>query len=200
MPSTQYHASRSKPAIAGGKVMIAVMAGQHAPAIATTEDWARWRRLTPAIWTTVNLRHVSPAEILPAVSVALHRWAARPDQLILLGEGDLGRRALELVLQGHIDCAAILAVDIPSHPLSFRITPAAAAIRLVAHQDGSETAGDDLLGNLQAADIDARIIRLQPRGANDVRATASAIETFLLELVATVSRLVKQVRQRSSIG
>lgn len=170
-------------------VIVAVFIGPDGPAIGITKDLERWRRLTPlAGWTAINLTSTARSEILHGVAAVLERKHIAAHQLILFGGGLAMRRARELVLQGTLVCAGMLAIDIPCTPLTFRVMPTAAAIRLVLLHRGSKGAPDGLVRALQAADLDERIITLNPIGSGDARAVASATETFALELVATVGR------------
>jgi hypothetical protein len=169
------------------QVIVAAFIGPHGLAVGTAKDLARWRRLTPlADWTTITLANTARSEILRSVAAVLEQKHIAAHQLILLGGGIAMRRALELVLQGARVCAGILAIDIPCTPLPFRIMPTAAAIRLVV-QGGSHSTSHDLVRALQVADLDRRIITLTV-GRSDARAAASAAETFILELVATIGR------------
>jgi hypothetical protein len=58
----------------------------------------------------------------------------------------------------------------------------------IVHHDGSQRPPDSLIGALSAADLDARTINLNPAGDSAADAVASAAETFVLELVATIGR------------
>lgn len=169
------------------RAMVALIAGPE-PSAVTPEDLMRWRQLIPAaIWAFVGPRKVDRTRLVDNIAALIKRRAINPRQLILLGCGDTGRCALELVAQGALDCAGIVAVDIPCHPLSFAIVPAVSAIRLVVHHDGSRPAGERLVDELQRADIDVRVIGLGA-AANGSAAIASAAETFVLELVAMIGR------------
>jgi hypothetical protein len=169
--------------------MVAVIAGPDDPRVATPAELPRWRALTPlALWSTVSVRDASPDAILHSVTAKLSRQDVEAPHLILLAEGKAARTALELVLQGALDCAGILAISVPCAALPFRIVPTAAAVRLVVQRQEHEDALRDLITTLRAADIDARIINLNPAGANDARSAASAAEAFVLELVANASR------------
>lgn len=169
--------------------MVAVLAGPNAPLVAMPAELARWRALTPlALWSTVSVHGTSPDEILRGVAAGLARQGADAHQLILLAEGQAARTALELVLQGTLDCAGILAIALPCTTLPFRIVPTAAAIRLVVQPEERGDVPVALITALQAADIDARITSLN---RHDTRAAASAAETFVLELVANASRQIR---------
>src|SRR5882757_8647722 len=133
------------PARPNARAMVVLIAGPE-PSAVTPEDLARWRQLIPAaIWAFVNLTKVDRATLVDDIAALMRRRAINPRQLILLGCGDTGRCAFELVAQGALDCAGIVAVDIPSHPLSFAIVPAVSAIRLVIHHHGSRQAGECLV-------------------------------------------------------
>jgi hypothetical protein len=171
------------------KVMVGVLAGPDAPLVATAEHLSRWRRLTPlAMWSTIPVRDAGADEILRGIAAELARAEVEARWLILLGEGKAARTALGLVLQGALDCAGVLAIAMSCAALPFRIASTAAAVRLVARCEASEDAPDDLIGALRAADIDERIIMLNPASACDAQTAASAAETFVLELVANTSR------------
>jgi hypothetical protein len=175
-----------RPAHDAAKVMVAVIAGPDTPLIVTPAKLTRWRRLTPlALWCAVPVHDAGPDAILHGVAAELARQGVQPHQLILLAEGKTGRAALELVLQGTLACAAILAIAVPCTALPFAVVPTAAAVRLVV--DCEDTPAD-LIRALRAADIDARIIRLDPQASRDARTVANAAETFVLELVANASR------------
>jgi hypothetical protein len=166
--------------------MVAVLAGPDTPLVATPAELPRWRALTPlALWSTVYVRNVNSDEILHGVAALLARQDAEAHQLILLAEGQAARAALELVLQGALDCAGILGIAPPCAALPFRIVPIAAAIRLVVQHEERGDVPVALITALQAADIDTRITSLNRQ---DTRAAASAAETFVLELVANASR------------
>ena len=182
-----------RPAHDVSNVMVAVVAGPDAPLVATAGALPRWRRLTPlAVWSTLPVRDASRDEILRGVAALLARYDVHAHQLILLTEGKAGRTALELVLEGALDCAAILAIAVPCAALPFPILPTAAALRLVVDCDDASA---DLISALRNADIDTRIIRLSPAASRDVRTVASAAETFVLELVANASRQIRHQRR-----
>ncbi len=169
--------------------MVAVLAGPDAPLVATLAELPRWRALTPlALWSTVSVRDAGPDEVLHGVAAELVRQGVGAPQLILLAEGKAARTTLELVLQGALDCAGLLAIALPCAALPFRIVPTAAAIRLVVQRGERGDVPADLITALRAADIDARITSLDPTVARNARTAASAAETFVLELVANASR------------
>jgi hypothetical protein len=189
MPTLSPYKTAIRPAHDAAKAMVAVMTGPDAPLIVTPAKLTHWRRLTPlALWCAVPVRDAGPDAILHSVAAELARQGVQPHQLILLVEGKTGRAALELVLQGALACAAILAIAVPCGALPFAIVPTAAAARLVVD---CEDAPNDLIGALRAADIDARIIRLDPQASRDARTVANAAETFVLELVANACRQIR---------
>lgn len=170
---------------------VAVVSGPDAALVATPEELRRWRRLTPlALWSAVSVRGVTPDailsdEVLHGVAAELERQDVEAHRLILLAEGKAARATLELVLRGAIDCAGLLGIAVPCAALSFRIVPITAAIRLVVRREDTPA---DLITELRATDIDARIIAFDLAAANGARAAASAAEAFVLELVANASR------------
>jgi len=169
--------------------MVAVLAGPDAPLVATPAELPRWRALTPlALWSTVSVHGAGSDQILRGVAAELVRQDVGAPQLILIAEGKAARTALELVLQGVLDCAGLLAIALPCAALPFRIVPTAAAIRLVVQRAEHEDTPADLIAALRVADVDARITSLDPTVARDARTAASAAETFVLELVANASR------------
>jgi hypothetical protein len=186
MSSTDHstiHAARH-----GARPTIALITGPELAPAGLAEDLTRWHRLMPsATWTSVRLAELNPTSIVHCVAALRIRRSLERGQLILFGTGDTARRALELVVQGALDCAGMLAVDIPCSPLSCRVAFVPTAIRLVVSRDGSLPPDEDLVGQLRHADIDLRVIGLGPAAANKA-AIASAAETFLLELVAMVGR------------
>jgi hypothetical protein len=192
------HGIAARPARAAAKVLVAVIAGPDAPLVATPAELLRWRALTPlALWSTVSVHVASPDEILRGVAAELARQDVGAAQLILLAGGEAARTALELVLQGALDCAGILAIALPCAALPFRIVPTTAAIRLVVQRWDRGDVPADLITALRAADIDARITSLDPTAAREARTAARAAETFVLELVANASR---QSRHQSRLG
>jgi hypothetical protein len=185
--SPHWTAARSQRTAA--KAMVAVLAGPEARLVATPAELPRWRALTPlALWSTVSIRDTSPDEILRGVAAELARQGAEAHQLILLAESKTARTALELVLQGILDCAGILAIALPCAALPFRVVPTAAAVRLVVQHEERGGVPAALITALQAADIDTRITSLD---RHDTRAAAGAAETFVLELVANASRQIR---------
>jgi hypothetical protein len=184
--------SRLDTPVMAAEVMVAVITWQAAPAMPAGADLARWKRLNPlAIWTQILLP-TGPvcswrAAMVEAVTAALNRRHMRSAQLILLGTGEAGRLALELVLEGQFACAGIVVIDVACGPLPSPIAPTTTAVRLVAHDEPGAAQQDGLVTALRGADIDERIIMLKPSGAHDAQTIASAAKAFLLELVATVS-------------
>src|ERR1700758_4022021 len=107
MAARPHSAVVAKAARQAAPVMVGVLAG---PAVGLSKDSSRWRRLTPlAVWTSINLRNTARTEILRSVAAVLDRQSMPARQLILIGEGAVARRALELVLQGALVCACIIA-------------------------------------------------------------------------------------------
>jgi hypothetical protein len=189
MPVRSPYGIATQPARTAAKVFVAIVTGSDAPLVATPEMLRCWRRLTPlAVWSAVSVGRGNSEEILRSLATQVARQNVEPHRLILLAEGNTARAALELVLQGVIDCAGLIAITAPSAPLSFPIVPTAAAIRLVVRHQDRQDAPADLITALSASYVDTRIIGFDGLAANDLRAAASAAETFVLELVANASR------------
>ncbi|WP_050422208.1 hypothetical protein [Bradyrhizobium tropiciagri] len=189
MPENPHSAIATRPHRANARVLVGVLVAPDAAAIAVPETFARWQRLTPlATWLPIALRETSYAGILSGVAAALDRVDVPPRQLILLGEGSIARRMLELTLKGELPSGGIVAIDVASEALPFPVVPTVTAIRLVIHHNDEAPQGS-LIGALRAADLDARIINLDlTAGHGTQAAAASATETFVLELVATIGR------------
>jgi hypothetical protein len=166
-------------------VLVGVLGGPDKESVGIARHLPRWRRLTPlASWTVINTTETSRTGILQGVAAALDQRNVPPRRLVLLGEGDIARLALELVLERALDCSGILGVGVFRAALPSPIIPTAAAIRLVVHGRSQRTG--DLIGALRSTDMDVRIIRLNSGTARDVSWAGEAAETFVLELVATV--------------
>ena len=189
MSESPHSAITARPRRATTGVLVGVLVAPDAASIAVPETFARWRRLTPlATWLPIELRETGHAGILSGVAAALDRVGMTPRQLILLGEGPVARRMLELTLRHELPCGGIVAIDVASDALPFHIVPTVTAIRLVVHRTDDAPQGS-LIGALRAADLDARIIHLDlTAGRGTEAAAASATETFVLELVATIGR------------
>jgi hypothetical protein len=145
-----------------------------------------------ADWTSIDLsrapRSLERDWVERTLVGNLNRRHMRFGQLVLLGERDAGRLALELVLDGTLECAGILAVDVALTPLRADVVPTLTAVRLVLHESEAHAAGhNNLLDVLRNADIDERIMMLPSKGGEWADATARAAETFLSELVARTS-------------
>lgn len=189
MSESPHSTIAARPRRATARVLVGVLGAPDTASIAVPETFARWRRLTPlATWLPIELRETSYAGILTGVAAALDRVDMIARQLILLGEGPLARRMLELALRGELPCGGIVAIDAASDALPLPILPTVTAIRLVVHHNDDAPQGS-LIGALRAADLDARIIHLDlAAGHGAEAAAASATETFVLELVATIGR------------
>ena len=187
MSESRQSAIPASPIRPGASVLVGVMAAPDVPAVAVPQTLERWRWLTPlATWIPIELGEPGDAGMLCGVAAALDRFAMAPWQLILVGEGPVAQSALELVLRGVLPCGGMIAIDISCGALPFRIVPTVTAIRLVVHHDDYEEPPSKLISAVRAADLDARIINLNAAGCA-AEAAASATETFVLELVATIA-------------
>ena len=194
MSGSRQSAIPASPIRPDASVLVGVMAAPDVPAVAVPQTLERWRWLTPlATWMPIELGEPSDAGILCGVATALDRFGMAPRQLILVGEGPVAQSALELVLRGVLPCGGMVAIDISCGALPFRIVPTVTAIRLVVRHD-YEQPPSKLISAVRAADLDARIINLNAVGCA-AEAAASATETFVLELVATIGH-----RTREGVG
>ena len=118
-------------------------------------------------------------------------------QLVLIRKEACGLLALEIVLDGAIECAGVLGVDIPDAPLHSPISPTMSSVRLVFHEGQPNGNSPCLREVLRANDIDTRVTMLPPRTGNtDDDATFRATKTFLGELIAKACR--KPAREQRS--
>ena len=194
MSGSRQSAIPASPIRPDASVLVGVMAAPDVPAVAVPQTLERWRWLTPlATWMPIEFGEPSDAGILCGVATALDRFGMAPRQLILVGEGPVAQSALELVLRGVLPCGGMVAIDISCGALPFRIVPTVTAIRLVVRHD-YEQPPSKLISAVRAADLDARIINLNAVGCA-AEAAASATETFVLELVATIGH-----RTREGVG
>ena len=138
---------------------------------------------------------------------ALHRTAAAAatarslpmSQVILLGAGEAGRVAVNLVLRGVTPAMGVIGIDIAPTPAPTRIMPTAARIRLVqrrTNEDAQAAGFRALVEAMRRQEIDVRSMVL-PEAANDAAGvTLRASGSFLVELVANASRLPLAARRR----
>lgn len=198
--TTEPHTAQSNAAGSPGQgqVLVAVVGHGRSAEIPAFAGLASWKRMIPlADWMSVDLRHAPQSLdrdwVERTLVSALDRRHIRPGKLVLLGEKEAGRLALDLVLDGTIECAGILVVDVPCMPLRVRIVPTLAAIRLIVREGATRVIEQsNLLDDLRGADVDERIMMLPAKDIDFSEATARAAETFLVELVARASHQISE--------
>jgi hypothetical protein len=153
-------------------------------------DQAHWQLTNPlADWVSIDVRETPKLSdafwLQRKLSEPLDRRHMQFGQLVLLGRGDAGRLALDLVLEGALSCAGVVGIDIPCAPLRTTIAHTTASVRLVLH-NGEVSRPDSirLINSLRREDVDTRVMVLPSVGTGGAEATARAAGTFLFELVA----------------
>jgi hypothetical protein len=135
------------------------------------------------------------------VTAAANR-SVQMSQTILLGAGEAGRLALDIVLQGIVPAMGVIGLDIAPGPVPSHIAHLAAMVRLIHHRTGEHAPPDfhAVVEALRRHDMDVRTMMLpdaaQPdpgQMASDVMQRAGA--TFLAELVANASHLTLATRR-----
>ncbi len=175
------------------QALVAVVTGGADEETGGPVDLVRWRRVNPlADWIRIDMREAprssDGAWLRRQLSELTDRRHMQPGQLVLLGWRNAGRIALDLVLNGALTCAGIVAVDIPCATPRGTIAPMTAGIRLVLHEgEVSRTDEGNLINVLRREHADTRIMMLPSVGFDVAEATVRATGTFLFELVAKAS-------------
>jgi hypothetical protein len=116
----------------------------------------------------------------------------QPSQIILLGSGEAGRLAVDLVLRAAILCAGVLGLDISLEEALPRVLPSATMVRLVQHSmdDHPQAARFRvLIEAMQRRHLNVRSMILPHVAQATPAVTRRAGATFLVELVANASRI-----------
>ncbi|MGL5168343.1 MAG: hypothetical protein ACRC9K_20860 [Afipia sp.] len=175
------------------QALVAVVTGGADEETGGPVDLVRWRRVNPlADWIRIDMREAprssDGAWLRRQLSELTDHRHMQPGQLVLLGWRNAGRLALNLVLNGALTCAGIVAVDIPCATPRGTIAPMTAGIRLVLHEgEVSRTDEGNLINVLRREHADTRIMMLPSVGFDVAEATVRATGTFLFELVAKAS-------------
>ncbi len=175
------------------QALVAVVTGNPDGEAGEPVDLARWKRVNPlADWIRIDMkdapRSSDGAWLRRQLSELTDRRHMQPGQLVLLGCRNAGRIALNLVLNGALTCAGIVAVDVPCAAPRDTIAPMTAGIRLVLHEgEVSRTDEGNLVNVLRREHADTRIMMLPSVGFDVAEATVRATGTFLFELVAKAS-------------
>jgi hypothetical protein len=186
-PASDANGARRSPA----QALVAVFIDSAQSLADARNDEAHWRLTNPlADWVSIDVREMPKLSdafwLQRKLSEPLDRSHMHFGQLVLLGRGDAGRLALDLVLNGALSCAGIVGIDIPCAPLRTTIAHTSASVRLVLHK-GSVNRPDGLrlINGLRRQDVDTRVMMLPSVvGPGGAEATARAAGTFLFELVA----------------
>lgn len=174
--------------------LVAVLMDGSQPVANPPGDFMQWKRTDPLTdWIRIDMQEApysrDGAWLQRKLSDLLARKQMQFGHLVLVGRGNTGRLGLDIILDGTIECAGIVGIDIPCLTPPIAITATTTSIRLVLHQDETNpTNGADLIGVLRSQDVDTRIMRLPFRGDDVPEVTARAAEVFLFELVAKACR------------
>jgi hypothetical protein len=172
------------------QALVAVFIDSAEPLADPRNDQAHWRLTNPlADWVSIDVRETPKLSdafwLQRKLSEPLDRRHMQFGQLVLLGRGDAGRLALDLVLEGALSCAGVVGIDIPCAPLRTTIAHTTASVRLVLHKgEVSRTDSIRLINSLRREDVDTRVMMLPSVGTGGAESTARAAGTFLFELVA----------------
>jgi hypothetical protein len=173
-------------------ILFAAGAGQE-QALAFARQWQP--AVPQAAFVGIELNDVVRQPDIAALGRGIAAVAAlrsiQLSQIILLGAGDAGRRALDLVLHGAVPGRGVIGLDISLDPAPSRIERTAAMVRLVQHRSGAHAPAGfyALVEAMQRKDIDVRAMVLPDTVQAASGVTLRAGGTFLAELVANASRL-----------
>ncbi|UAK23188.1 hypothetical protein [Sphingomonas nostoxanthinifaciens] len=153
---------------------------------------AHWASLVPGcafagLETNLAYRQIAFAPVRELVEHETKRLGLDPLQIVLIGFGMAGQRALDLALCNVLGNVSAIIVDLPPDGVVVGLPPAQGAFRFVQHHRDADPDGrffEELIHTLRRSAIDIRTMIL-PVG---VGATDRAIQTFLVELVARASR------------
>jgi hypothetical protein len=120
-------------------------------------------------------------------------------QLVMLGWHDTARVALELILNGAITCAGIVAVDVPCTLPRDPIATTAASIRIVRHETEMNSLERGLIDALRQQDADVRLMNPPAGGTHARDVTTRATATFLSELTAKACRQSSASKRSSHV-
>jgi hypothetical protein len=162
----------------------------------------QWQRSVPqAALVGVRLTHSTRQPDIAAlrrdVAAAAAARAVQMSQIILLGAGEAGRLALDVVLQGIVPAMGIIGIHIAPLTAPPRIDHAAAMVRLVHHRTGEEVPPGflALVEAMRQRDMDVRTTILPDLAQADLAMTQRAGGTFLAELVANASHFTLATRR-----
>jgi hypothetical protein len=136
------------------------------------------------------------------ITTAAANRSIQMSQTILLGAGEAGRLALDIVLQGIVPAMGVIGLDIALGPVPSRIEHVAAMVRLIHHRMGEEAPPGfhAVVEAMRQRDMDVRTMMLPDPAQPDPAQIASGVmqragATFLAELVANASHLTLATRR-----
>ncbi|MBR1222449.1 hypothetical protein JQ557_30920 [Bradyrhizobium sp. U87765 SZCCT0131] len=174
------------------KVVVAVVTAGAAA------ELTLWRQISPAVgWVRIDVREAPQPDgrawLARRLTDLLGLRQLHASRLVLLGQGEAGRLALDLVLSGALSCVGVMGVDVSCASPPGLLQPTMARIRLISHADDAEAAGSlRLVDALRRADIDIRVMRLPSRAGDAVETMVRAASSFLFELIAIASAQVTE--------
>jgi hypothetical protein len=150
-------------------------------------------QVTPlADWIEIDLKPAFAPQrkdwLMDELSNALSIRQMQFGQLVILGWYNAACLALDLVLQGTLAGAGIVAVDAPCTPPRDPISVITSSIRIVLHEDQNSPAHAALVDALHRKDADIRLMTLPPGGPEARDITTRATAAFLSELTARACR------------
>jgi hypothetical protein len=136
------------------------------------------------------------------IATAATNRSVQMSQTILLGAGEAGRIALDIVLQGIVPAMGVIGLDIAPGPVPSRIEHLAAMVRLIHHRTGEHAPPgfQAVVEAMRRRDMDVRTMMLPDVAQPDPAQIASGVTqragaTFLAELVAKASHLTLATRR-----
>lgn len=160
----------------------------------------RWAAIVPrsafaAFQMDLASRKIMFAPIQKMVQQEAGKIGLALSQIVLVGFGPAGLRALDLAICNALSDVHVIAVDLPpSSSVGVGLPPARGAFRFVQHRRADDPDGkhfDHTIHLLRDACLDIRTMVL-PDGPDP---TDRAIGSFLVELVARASRYQPTVRR-----
>jgi hypothetical protein len=118
-------------------------------------------------------------------------------QVVLVGAGQAGRMAIDMALLGVAPGAGVITLDIPLESAPTNLAPIPASVRMVQTSTPDDPQGERfraIVEALQRRQINIRSMLLPDLEAARQRATLRAAGAFLVELVASASRLAPAAR------
>jgi hypothetical protein len=186
---------------AAADALIVILFGRDQAAEA--EDLARqWGPAVPrsafaGLELDLNTRRVDLVGLRALLADAADRHGLQTQQIVLLGAGRAGQLAIDMALLGVVPGAAVITLDIPLESAPATLAPTPASVRMVQHSTPDDPGGERfhaVVDALQRRQVNIRSMLLPDLAAATQRATLRAAGAFLVELVASASRLAPAAR------